>query len=115
MARFRIGFPTIVLFEGHAATLRCSGDEDLSTQALRRQALSRALTTERDVHVDLDQLEFADSSFLLDLAMVARRLRKAGGTMHVRGAQPHVLALIERVGLHRFPGVVVHGAAPALA
>jgi anti-anti-sigma regulatory factor len=67
------------------------------------------------VLVDLSHLEFADSSFLLDLAMVARRLRKAGGTMCVRGAQPHILALIERVGLHRLPGVVVDGTWPALA
>jgi hypothetical protein len=47
--------------------------------------------------------------------MVARRLRKCERMMRVHGAQPHVLALIERVGLHRLPGVVVDGAAPALA
>jgi anti-anti-sigma regulatory factor len=95
--------------------LRCSGDEDLSTQALRRPALSRALTSERDLQVDLAQLEFTDSSFLLDLAMVAGRLRKAGRTMHVRGARPNVLTLIQRVGLHRLPGVIVDGTKPALA
>ncbi|HEU4979154.1 MAG TPA: STAS domain-containing protein [Solirubrobacteraceae bacterium] len=105
----------MVRFEGQAATLRCSGDEDLSTQALRRQALSQALTTERDVLVDLAALEFADSSFLLDLAMVARRLRHCDRTLHLRDAQPHVLALIVRVGLDRLPGVAIDGGAPALA
>jgi anti-anti-sigma regulatory factor len=53
---------------------------------------------------------------MLDLAMVARRLRTAGRAMYVRGAQPHIRRLIEMVGLHRLPGVIVEGGpAPALA
>jgi anti-anti-sigma regulatory factor len=67
------------------------------------------------VLVDLSALDFADSSFLLDLAMVARRLRACGRLMRVRGAQPQILQLIERVGLHRLPGIVVDGAATAPA
>jgi anti-anti-sigma regulatory factor len=39
--------------------------------------------------------------------MVARRVRKAGGVVCIRGAQPQILRLIELVGLHRLPGVVV--------
>jgi anti-anti-sigma regulatory factor len=68
-----------------------------------------------DLLVDLSALEFADSSFLLDLAMVARRLRACGRMLRVRGAQPQVLELIRRVGLHRMPNIVVEGAAPSLA
>lgn len=60
--------------------------------------------------VDLTALEFADHSFLLDLALVARRLRCRDRTLHLRGAQPHVRDLIARVGLARLPGVVVDGA-----
>ena len=39
--------------------------------------MSRALAARTDVIVDLRELTFADSSLMLDLAMVARRLRKA--------------------------------------
>jgi anti-anti-sigma regulatory factor len=93
--------------------LRCSGDEDRTTQSLRRRALSRALAVKEELLVDLSELRFADASLMLDLAMIARRLRMAERRMRVRGAQPHILRLIELVGLHRLPGVIVE--APALA
>jgi len=54
--------------------------------------------------VELRDLSFADASFMLDLAMVARRLRKAGRCMRLRGAQPQIHQLIEAVGLQRLPG-----------
>jgi anti-anti-sigma regulatory factor len=44
---------------------------------------------------------------MLDIAMLARRLRSARAQLLVRGAQPQVRQLIERVGLHRLPGVRV--------
>jgi hypothetical protein len=44
---------------------------------------------------------------MLDIAMLARRLRTARAQLHVRGAQPQVRQLIERVGLHRLSGVHV--------
>jgi anti-anti-sigma regulatory factor len=94
--------------------LRCSGDEVRATQWGRRRAFSRALVARRDVTVDLTDLAFADASFILDLAMLARRLRTSCATLLVRGAQPHVLQLIERVGLHRLHGVDIEPL-PALA
>jgi anti-anti-sigma factor len=95
--------------------LRCSGDEDIATQGRRRTALSRALGSPTDLIVDLRELTFADTSFMVDLAMVARRLRRAGRQMLVRSPQPQVWRVIEMVGLHRLPGVVVERAATALA
>lgn len=77
--------------------------------------MSRALTAGEDLVVDLTGLAFADASLILDLAMVARRLRKAGRRMLVRGAAPQIHTLIELVGLHRMPGVSVEGPRPALA
>ena len=51
---------------------------------------------------------------MVDLAMVARRLRQAGGQMRIRGAQPQIQRLIEVVGLHRLPNVILDPApAPA--
>ena len=87
--------------------LRCCGDEDRTTQSLRRRALSQALHAPADLVVDLSELAFADPSLMLDLAMVARRLRKAGSELLLQGAQPNIHVLIEYVGLHRLPGVKV--------
>jgi anti-anti-sigma regulatory factor len=67
------------------------------------------------VVVDLSELEFADSSLMVDLAVLARRLRARGRTTRLRGAQPQIVALIELVGLHRMPGVRLEGTSPALA
>jgi anti-anti-sigma regulatory factor len=67
------------------------------------------------VVVDLSELVFADTSLMLDLAMIARRLRIHGGAILLRGAQPQVELLIEMVGLHRLPGVRFEGPAPAFA
>ena len=87
--------------------LRCCGDEDRSTQSRRRQALSQALCAPAHVMVDLAELAFADPSLMLDFVMVARRLRKRGLTLTLRGAQPDISVLIEYVGLHRLPGVTI--------
>lgn len=95
--------------------MRCRGDEDRSTQGIRRPALARAICAQNDVVVDLSQLVFADSSVMLDLAVLARRLRVRGRGVLLRGAQPQILTLIELVGLHRQPGVELEGPAPALA
>lgn len=64
--------------------------------------------------MDLAELAFADPSLMLDFAMVARRLRKAGRHLTLRNAQPDIRVLIEYVGLHRLPGVTI-GPAPAPA
>jgi anti-anti-sigma regulatory factor len=85
------------------------------TQGRRRQALSRAIRAQTDVVVDLSELVFADTSLMLDLAMIARRLRRHGRALLLRGAQPQIKILIELVGLHRLPGVRVEGPAAAFA
>ncbi len=82
---------------------------------MRRQALLRALKAERDVVVDLSGLAFADTSLMLDLAMLARRLLARGLLLLLRGAQPQIEALIQRVGLNRLAGIRIVGAAPAPA
>ena len=86
--------------------LRVWGDEDRATASLRRRPFSKVLTTMRDdLVVDLTDLSFADTSLMLDLAMLARRLRKAGCRMVLRGAQPQIRRLIEIIGLDRIDGV----------
>jgi len=106
-------FRCIVSLDEQTFVLKVAGDEDRATQSLRRRPLSRALTlTDRsDLLVDLTDLAFADSSLMLDLAMLARRLRQGGRRIVLRGAQPHIWRLIELVGLDRLPGVAVATAA----
>ena len=65
--------------------------------------------------MDLSELSFADASLMVDLAMVARRLRKAGRQMRMSGASPTIHTLIEMVGLHRLQGVDVDAVVPAPA
>jgi anti-anti-sigma regulatory factor len=63
--------------------------------------------------VDMSELGFADTSLMIDLAMLARRLRMRGRGLRLRGAQPQIRRLIELVGLNRLPGVRLDdGAAP---
>jgi anti-anti-sigma regulatory factor len=61
----------------------------------------------------LRDLAFADSSLMVDFAVLARRHRVQGRQLRLRDPQPQVKAVIEGVGLHRLPGVRVEGAAPA--
>ena len=101
-------FPGIVSLDEKDFVLRVWGDEDRATQSLRRGPLSRALVTPRaDLTVDLTDLSFADSSLMLDLVMLARRLRHAGRHMVLKGAQPHIQRLIELIGIDRLDGVYV--------
>ena len=83
------------MFTEQPAVLRCSGDEDVATQAMRRHALSRALNAESDVVVDLAELTFADTSLVVDLALIARRLRRRGRQLLLRDAQPQVWRVID--------------------
>jgi anti-anti-sigma factor len=82
-----------------------TGHEDRATSGRRRRPLSVALHATRDVIVDLSELNFADSSVIVDLACLAQRLRASGRTLWLAGAQPQIRRLIETVGLHRLPAV----------
>lgn len=99
----------------HQSLLRCYGDEDRATQGRRRRALSRALRAPEDVVVDMSELSFADTSLMLDLAMLARRLRHRGRALRLRGAPPHIRTLIKLVGIDRLPGVRLEGGGAAAA
>jgi anti-anti-sigma regulatory factor len=82
---------------------------------MRRSALARAIRADGDVIVDLSDLVHADPSLMLDLAMLARRLRVRHCVLFLRRPQPQIRALIEIVGLHRLPSVRLEGPAPAFA
>jgi anti-anti-sigma factor len=98
----------IVSFDEQRGVLRVTGDEDRSTSGRRRRPLSAALRARRDVVVDLTELHFADSSLMVDLAVLAQRLRAQGRRLQLSGPQPHIQRLIELMGLHRMPAVALH-------
>ncbi|HEY4279876.1 MAG TPA: STAS domain-containing protein [Conexibacter sp.] len=111
-----VRFARIVDYAEHPSTLRCSGDEDRSTQARRRTALTRAIKARSDLVIELSELTWADASLMLDFVMLARRLRAEERLIVLRRPQPQIVALIELVGLDRLPGVCVEraqAAAPA--
>src|ERR671918_1763634 len=103
----------IVHFDDQLAILRIAGDEDRTTSGRRRRPLSTALKATRDVIVDLSELRFADPSLMIDLACLAQRLRAHGMTLSLRHPQPHIHTLIEMVGLHRLPSVLVIAPQPS--
>ena len=105
----------IVSFDEQLAILRIAGDEDRTTSGRRRRPLSVALRATRDVIVDLSELRFADASVMIDLAILAQRLRAQGRTLWLSGAQPNIRTLIETVGLHRLPAVRIDRARPVVA
>ena len=98
-------FPTIVSFDEQSGVLLVAGEEDRSTAGRRRRPLSCALRAGDDVVVDLTDLHFADSSLMVDLAVLAQRLRHHGCRLRLRAPQPQIAQLIELMGLHRQPAV----------
>jgi anti-anti-sigma regulatory factor len=74
--------------------------------------LTRALRAQADVIVDLTDLTFADASLMVDLALLARRLRAHGRAVMLRGPQPQIQTLIEIVGIHTLPGVELDSQRP---
>ena len=103
----RIASRPIVSFDPQLGVLRVYGEEDRVTSGRRRRALSSALTAPRDVVVDLSELRFADSSLMVDLAVLARRLRLEGRKLMLRGAQPQIQSLIEVMGIDRLPAIAL--------
>jgi anti-anti-sigma factor len=97
----------LVSFDPHQSVLVVSGEEDRVTSGRRRRALSSALRATSDVIVDLRELTFADSSLMVDLAVLARRLRAEGRRLRLDGAQPHIRRLIELMGLDKQPAVAL--------
>lgn len=96
--------------------MRCSGDEDRATQALRRPAFARAIRAQGDLLVDLAELSWADASLMLDFVMLARRLRASGRTLVLRHPQPQIAALLELGSLDRLTAVRIEPAPhPAFA
>lgn len=97
--------PDIVTFDEELALLRIEGDEDRATSGLRRRPLSTALRARTDVIVDLAGLRVADLTLMIDLACLAQRLRAREQTLWLSCPPPHVLRMMETIGLDRLASV----------
>src|SRR3954462_13381773 len=73
-----VGFWAIVSFTEHPPVLCCSGDEDRSTQSLRRPALSKALHAGGTLLVDLHGAVFPGPSLMGGNPRVAPRVPHPG-------------------------------------
>src|SRR6185503_8713358 len=81
---------------GIAAVYRCSGELDLATSPILRQALSDA--GDRDVVLDFADVSFCDSSGLAVLLRLARSLAPNGHTVTLLDPTPVVRRVLEVMG-----------------
>jgi anti-anti-sigma factor len=80
--------------------LEVSGELDLATGPMLRQAVGEALGRgRRQVAVDAGALTFMDSSGLVALVAARNDVAAAGGTFRLTAVSPQVAALLEMTGL----------------
>jgi len=85
--------------QGHAVT-ELVGDFDIFTAAECRKALADLIDAGYvDLVVDLDQLDFLDSSGLGVLVGVLRKARSHGGSVRLVCVRPNMLRLFRTTGL----------------
>jgi anti-anti-sigma factor len=75
------------------------GEVDLATASHFARVLGEAAAWDRDVHVELSQDSFIDSTGLGVLIKIARQLRASGRTLRVTTDNPHIRSVIETMGL----------------
>jgi anti-sigma B factor antagonist len=85
--------------QGHAVA-EIAGDFDIFTAAQCRRALADLIDAGYvDLVVDLDRLDFLDSSGLGVLVGVLRKARAHGGTVRLVCVRPNMLNLFRTTGL----------------
>ena len=93
---------TSVLYDDGIALLALDGELDLAVSGLLDDAVARVLDDGlRLLLVDLNALEFCDSSGLGALLRASRVVRSAGGTCVVAGARGAVQRLLALTSMQR--------------
>lgn len=81
---------------GRWAVMRVSGEIDMATAPLLRQHVQNVTARHPDgLVLDLDRVEFIDSTGLGVMVGAAKRLRVAGGALRIVTSQPHLNQLFE--------------------
>ena len=87
--------------EGGLIVIRANGEVDLASVALLNSELKRAEASDADrIVLDLSELEFIDSTGLRALVEAQKRSRSIIDRLTIKGANRHVLQMIELTGLH---------------
>lgn len=98
----RIGSPSRRELTGDVVLVRLSGEADLHTAPLLRDALDQAIETEAEtLVVDLGGVTFVDSMMLGVLLGTTRRMAERGMEMRIVVDDPHVLRIFELTLLDR--------------
>ncbi len=85
-----------------AGVIELSGEVDLHTAPVFKEALYELVEAGRDqIIVDLDGLEFMDSSGLGVLLGALRRIKTSGGNLHLVCTRENILKIFEVTGLDK--------------
>jgi len=81
--------------------VKIKGELDLLTAETFRNLVERAITREKAQHLilDLEHVDFIDSSGLGVILGRYRRIREQGGNMAIVGVKPHVKRVLELAGI----------------
>ena len=87
--------------DGGLIAIRARGEVDLASVTLLDSELKRAEASDADrIVLDLSELEFIDSTGLRALVAAQNRSRSINDRLTIRGANGHVLKMIELTGLN---------------
>lgn len=87
-----------VVRDGDVPVVKVAGELDMSTAPDLSDALDE-LVEEPKVVVDLEKLEFIDSTGLAALLGAHKAMKQHGGTLELRSPQPMVVNVVETTGL----------------
>ena len=81
--------------------VKIKGELDLLTAETFRNLVERAINQEnaQNLILDMEQLDFIDSSGLGVILGRYRRIREQGGNMAIVGVKPHVKRILELAGI----------------
>ena len=99
--RFRLS----VCCEGDAVRLSACGDLDLMSGTELCDSIVFAAEQASEVHVDLSEVRFIDSSGIAALLLAQHKAARHEGHVRVTGASPEVIRVLELAGVAHHLGI----------
>jgi anti-anti-sigma factor len=97
---------TVAAAPGDGVRIAVSGEVDISTAQVLREALDEAIDgSSYDVELDLGECTFIDSTGLQVIILAARSLAPKGRTLVLEGPQEQVRRLFVTAAIDRIEGV----------
>jgi anti-anti-sigma factor len=96
------GFSVSTELTGTDVVLVISGEVDMASGGRLRSYLQEAVETGRRVVLDLDEVDFMDSTGLNAIVQALHQARKADGDLVIRSASIPVRRLLDVSGVARF-------------